>query len=1059
MKPIRLKMKAFGSYVEDEISFDRFSGGLFLVCGETGSGKTMIFDAICFALYGTTSSTERKEYSESLHCDRVSLSEDAVTELVFEQSGRRYTVERRLHYSRTRGTNEYGRGKQEAVLKGPDGETVQGQSEVTRRCTEILGVNVDQFRKIVMLAQGEFREFLKADSGKKSEILGKLFDNRIYTRYQEILGRAKEMLEGQRKANNDKLAALLREEFPEERYTGEERALYHPDNPELAANLEKLTGGEADALAALEKERGKIQREVTALNLTRGAADRVNNDLNKLRAGEAHLKELEDRQEEITGLEETVRTVSTVLHTVKPAIDGRKAAGEALENAKKRKEELKERQKELIRILEEARKTAADDEPAAQEAEKLKSGIAVIEKQLPSYRQLKEQTEARAAAEAAAKKAAEEKAAAEEKRGKLQEELKQAGEQAVALKGIDEEVCRKAEAETAAAEALKLLTARDGIFAEVRSARNDGQALTGETEKLETLMRAAAEAEQRHHELYRRFISGQAGLLADDLRREIGEKGSAPCPVCGTVHGREGGAHFAVRPEGTPSEDEVRGAKESADKAEESRKNQERRLQKMQQAFGDRKNDIMRKAYPLIPGCTWEQISADEFMESAEKDFREKAAAAGSSLEAAKAKQKERDGLLRRIEEIRQDAEETGSRITALTGEESRQNGLFAGAESAIRDLREQLGFESAEAAEKQQKEWTARLTALQAEITRHAEAEKKAAGDCERVRGDLEGREKELPGLEEACARAEEAMRKALTEHGFETPEAALAALAPLEGRDGERWLDEKRKVLHDYANDRENTERLILELKESTKGKAYTDLEELDAQIGEKNERHEALIRQCTEASGILERHRETLRKARDLKASLSSTDNAYRRLSQLAALAVGSNAEGGKVSFDRYVMGAAFREILEMANRRLDVMSGGQYELRHITGALRASSKAGLELEVMDTFIGKARPSALLSGGEGFYASLALALGVSDVVRNHAGGIQLDSLFIDEGFGTLSPDVLDKALEVLNQLTEGDRLVGIISHVDKLDESIPQKIRVVKDDHGSHAQIHFS
>ena len=149
----------------------------------------------------------------------------------------------------------------------------------------------------------------------------------------------------------------------------------------------------------------------------------------------------------------------------------------------------------------------------------------------------------------------------------------------------------------------------------------------------------------------------------------------------------------------------------------------------------------------------------------------------------------------------------------------------------------------------------------------------------------------------------------------------------------------------------------------------------------------------------------------------------------------------------------MGAVFREILEMANRRLDIMSGGQYELIHKKDADRKNAKAGLEIEVLVTGTGKSRPSSSLSGGEGFYASLALALGLSDVVQMHSGEKKLDALFIDEGFGTLSPDVLDKALEVLGQLSAGDRLVGIISHVDKLEESIPQKIRVTWDDKGSH------
>ena len=148
----------------------------------------------------------------------------------------------------------------------------------------------------------------------------------------------------------------------------------------------------------------------------------------------------------------------------------------------------------------------------------------------------------------------------------------------------------------------------------------------------------------------------------------------------------------------------------------------------------------------------------------------------------------------------------------------------------------------------------------------------------------------------------------------------------------------------------------------------------------------------------------------------------------------------------------MGAVFREILEMANRRLELMSGGRYELVHKVGTERRNAKAGLEIEVLDNSTGVLRPSGSLSGGEAFFTSLALALGLSDVVQNHAGGKQMEALFIDEGFGTLSDDVLDKALDVLNGLTEGNRLVGVISHVDRLGESIPQKIRVRSGEKGS-------
>ena len=265
--------------------------------------------------------------------------------------------------------------------------------------------------------------------------------------------------------------------------------------------------------------------------------------------------------------------------------------------------------------------------------------------------------------------------------------------------------------------------------------------------------------------------------------------------------------------------------------------------------------------------------------------------------------------------------------------------------------------------------------------------------------------------------------------------------------------------KAVHDYDNECRNTQNRIAELEKETEGKNYTDLDELDGRIAAKEVEQRAADAEYNAGNNTLEAHRRIFEKAGEYKADLASTDSAWLRLDKLAALAVGSAGDGGKLSFDRYVMGAVFREILEMANRRIDIMSGGRYELVHKPDSDRRNAKAGLDIEVMDTSIGKARPSSLLSGGEGFYASLSLALGLSDVVQNHAGGKSMDALFIDEGFGTLSADVMDKAMEVLNQLSAGKRLVGIISHMDKLDESIPQKLRVSCDEKGSHIHPELS
>ena len=220
MRPIELTMTAFGSYARTTtVDFDAFRSGLFLITGDTGAGKTTIFDGIVFALYGVLSGSERR--TDMMHCDYVSKSEDTVVSLRFDQGGREYQVRRTIHFPRRRGGDDYGTGVQDAVLVEPDGpgkegagqSTVKGPRYVTERITEILGLNPDQFRQIVMLAQGEFKRFLKADSEKKNEILGRLFDNSLYLNYEELIGQAFSRLRREREDQQEQIRIQMEQIF------------------------------------------------------------------------------------------------------------------------------------------------------------------------------------------------------------------------------------------------------------------------------------------------------------------------------------------------------------------------------------------------------------------------------------------------------------------------------------------------------------------------------------------------------------------------------------------------------------------------------------------------------------------------------------------------------------------------------------------------------------------------------------------------------------------------------------------------------------------------------
>ena len=184
MRPLYLEMTAFGSYARPTVlPFDKLAHGLYLVTGDTGAGKTTIFDAVMFALYGTASGSDRS--TDMLHCDHVPKSVDTLVKLRFSQGGKEYEVERRLHFSKKRGTDDqYGDAKPDAVLREPNRAPTEGANRVTARIEALLGLNAEQFRKIIMLAQGQFREFLNADSDKKNEILGRLFDSAPYLWYQ-----------------------------------------------------------------------------------------------------------------------------------------------------------------------------------------------------------------------------------------------------------------------------------------------------------------------------------------------------------------------------------------------------------------------------------------------------------------------------------------------------------------------------------------------------------------------------------------------------------------------------------------------------------------------------------------------------------------------------------------------------------------------------------------------------------------------------------------------------------------------------------------------------------
>ena len=1061
MRPVKLYMKAFGSYArETEVDFESFNGGLYLIVGKTGAGKTTIFDAISFALFGEPSGSERSK--AMLHSDYVPRSEDTVVRLDFIHQGKRYRVERSLHFSKNRGTSEYNKKIETNAVFLAEGEPpIQKETNVNERCMKLLGMNAGQFKSIVMLAQGEFREFMKADDKIKGEILGKLFDSSEYVRFKNLMVSVRDRLKSRNDECRAEIETVMNKMFVQPDGDTGPAESYLPGNPHLIENLQALIDREKNALDVCEEECRKNEATVEKLTRSEEAAKADNALFDELNQKRKHLEELLGRDETISAQHTVYAAAEKALHRVKQWDEGAGRAQENLRQTLEKLESLKTAYSAQKEAVASALSAVEGDAPVRTEIERLQAECKNLESTLPRYEDLsrrqKQLTERKTALDSTAevlKKNESDKERHASALNALRSEI-------ALLEGCDAEAERLKNERDVRKERYESLTdQKKGIIAAIKTLLRSEEEVVKAGNELRSLIEADARAEERFHLLYQRFLGGQAGIMAKEMEQELSQKGMTVCPVCNTAF-RSGEPHcFAIPSEHVPSEEEVEKARQAARDAEKNRKDKEARIDKQKGLNEQSRNDIVSRMQTLDAGCTdWGVLSTPGYLgrirDSLKRENDESSAAFVAAQQKAErrrtllinekkecAEQERLDNLFVRQSKTRQDLEIEVSNIITAIGEMKTQ--LIYPDETTVREKLSELGKTIAD---------------LNRKTEAHQTAYEKAKETADTTKGSMDTLEKSIPALEAERTASAQKLSDALAENGFASREDYRSALAPIGSQDGENWLMSVKQKLDSHANDKKNTNERIDELIRRTAGKSPADTDAIHVLLTEAKNAQAAAGDAATACRNRLEGHATVLKAVADASAALAETENAYRRIDRLADIAVGSNGDGGKLSFDRYVMGTLFREVLEYANIRLSIMTGGKFELIHTMEANRRNEAAGLGMEVRDAATGQQRPSGSVSGGEGFMVSLALALGLSDVVQNHAGGQKLDTLFIDEGFGSLDEGSLDGVISVLQQLTEGNRLVGIISHVDKLEESIPQKLRVLSGEHGSTIRLELS
>ncbi len=1042
MKPIKLTLSAFGPYAGVQtVDFTCFNGrGLFLITGDTGAGKTTIFDGISYALFGEASGSTRG--GDGLRSDFAPHDTVTYAELEFEHRGQVYRVYRRPEYLSPKVRGE-GFTKKPAVaeLYYPDGRTVTKIGEVTKAVNDLLRINQQQFKQLCMLAQGEFMKLLLADSKNRAEIFSDIFNTGIFRRIQQEL--SIEM-----RTQSDALSAANAHILDNCHRIAVGEDLSESPNP-LAAALETLNrdgvhtaplvceqlewqiNQDANAWDAINKRLDKLDKQSRELAVTLATAKETEKKLSELQAQRERSAEIEQNKQEVA----RIRTQITVLEHAR----GLAADYAVLNDARHRVEQYRTQAQHLAQQLSVCKQEAKQAQKAFDEQQKLQPQKQKLEQErikllnlLPQYELLAAQREKLANAN---RQLSNSEAAIEDGKSRVQqitEQYSQIEREYNALDGADGEyqqlssLGRELEARIRELSELIML---------LGTHRKQQQVIAQKQSEFELLSADYSQAKVAYDKAEIDFFGAQAGLLAARLA-----EGSA-CPVCGSK------AHPspAVLPESAPDQTQLERLKADRDAKSAVCMDAAQWLEKKRSTTDSLWDELTRRSAAAGLAADPEVINAALNDTSNQKEENSKAAA--TALQKAETRRK----LPALMSDIRDKLQQA---TNVLTQQQDKHSALTAAVSAALAGEQAAAAaipaeLPSMDSANHQIATFANQINIMNQEYDAARDSREQTARRLESSTELLKNARLSYEDAAQHLTELEHAFSDRLHQLGFDDEPAFEAALLPPTEITA---LRQKADALDALCRIWKET---VQRLEKETEGKAaettslikkLEEIEDLSARLREESGQLRARV---GSNSRILEELRTKLAEASGLEQELLC-------VKLLSDTANGTLSGKKRMKLEFYVLAAYFDRILAEANRRLSRMTYGRFELlRREDDAL---SDRGLELDVLDHNTGKPRSVKTLSGGEKFKASLALALGLSDIIQRRAGGVSIDTMFVDEGFGSLDVQSLDAAINTLNELTGSDRLVGIISHVGELRDRIANQIIVQKTPKGSTLKVNI-
>ncbi|MFE0885280.1 AAA family ATPase [Streptomyces rochei] len=989
MRLHRLDITAFGPFGGSQsVDFDDLSAaGLFLLHGPTGAGKTSVLDAVCYALYGSVPGARQSGQGMSLRSDHAAVGTRTEVRLELTVAGRRLEVTRQPPWERPK---LRGRGttvdKAQSLLREYDAgagtwkDLSRSHQEIGEEITQLLGMSREQFCQVVLLPQGDFARFLRADAEARGKLLGRLFDTRRFAEVEKYLAERRRATEARVREGD---AALLADAHRMQQAAGDAMEL-----PELAPGEPGL----ADAVLGAAAVARSTARELLAVADSRlAAAESVHAAAERDLAGVRELDRLQRRFAEAT--ERSRRLAERA--------DAHRAAQERMERG--RKAEAVAPALELRDAADAEHRRAADTEAQARAllpqdlADAGATGLAA------AARRAAEELGGLDAARRAERRLAEltEERAGLDRQERADEEALHEAEGWLAgwEQTRDRLQARVEDAQEAATRAEQLAVQRDPARRRLAAARERDR-LTHDTE--ETARRAldaaerAVEARAHWLDLKEQRLSGIAAELAADLTD------GTPCAVCGATEHPAPARKIAGHVDREAEERALARYQE----ADERRADAERRLGAVREA-------LAAATAEAGDAPTARLAEETEELERLYADARTAASGLHAAQEELRGAEGERE---RRIAAQQQAAVRAASRVAHRERLETERAAL----EEELVRVRGTAGSVAARAAQLE------RRAAL---LTEAADAARNAEDTARR--------------LKDADARLADAAFRA----GFDTPSEAAAALLT---DDAHREL---RRRLDAWDAEEAAVRAVLTEADTAAAARrppaapaaAERAAADADRRLRDAVSARDAAVRRCAELDRLSARATTAAR-------GLAPLREEHDRVARLATLTAGTSAVNERrMRLESYVLAARLEQVAAAATARLRRMSSGRYTLVH-SDDRAGRGRSGLGLHVVDAWTGRERDTATLSGGETFFASLALALGLADVVTDEAGGVRLDTLFIDEGFGSLDDQTLDEVLDVLDALRERDRSVGIVSHVADLRRRVHAQLEVVKGRTGS-------